>query len=133
MPPSAPTFPTITPTAAPTVFLKNKKDSENEALTASRLLDPVPESPTELTMELIQQVNTDPSVLTLNPALLELFKPAPWLLPKRYPGLPYSNLSSRDLAVVAAARAKPKGKYQKAISVAFFSKGMIRMLENCGK
>jgi hypothetical protein len=82
-------------------------------------------------MELIQQVNTDSTVLTNNPGLLTLFTPVPWLLPKRYSGLPYSNLSSRDLSVVAAARAKPKGSYSKAISVAFFSKGMIRMLENC--
>ncbi|KAH7625057.1 hypothetical protein NADE_002275 [Nannochloris sp. 'desiccata'] len=127
--PSTPTFPTTTP--APALTVLDNTDSENEALTAARLLVSVPETPAELTMELIQQVNSDPSVLTLNPALLELFKPTPWLLPKRYPGLPYSNLSSRDLAVVAAARAQPKGEYQKAISVAFFSKGMIRMLQNC--
>lgn len=129
--PSTPTFPTTTP--APALTVLDNTDSENEALTAARLLVSVPETPAELTMELIQQVNSDPSVLTLNPALLELFKPTPWLLPKRYPGLPYSNLSSRDLAVVAAARAQPKGEYQKAISVAFFSKGMIRMLQNCSK
>jgi hypothetical protein len=128
---SAPNFPT---TAATTTLLTvGREDVEREALAAARLLVPVPKHPTDLTMELIQQVNTDPSVLTLNPALLELFKPTPWLLPKRYPGLPYSNLSSRDLALVADARAKPKGEYPKAISVAFFSKGMIRMLQNCSK
>jgi hypothetical protein len=129
MPSSSPTWNTSA-FASPS-FLKKEGD---KAPTTWHLLEPVQtEVPTELTIELIEQVNTDPSVLTQHPALLELFLPLPWLLPKRYPGLPYSNLSSRDLAVVAAARAKPKGGYSKAISVAFFSKGMIRMLQNCGK
>jgi hypothetical protein len=79
-------------------------------------------------MELIQLVNTDPSVLTEH--LLEFFAATPWLLPKSYAGLPYSNLTSRDLAVVAAARSKPKGSYSRAITCVFFSKGMVRMLQN---
>ena len=108
--------------------MKNYPNEED--LRASTLVVSISDTPTELSIELIERINRDPTLLTQNPALLDLFKPVPWLLPKRYPGLPYSNLSSRDLAVVAAARAQPKGPYEKAISVAFFSKGMMRMLQN---
>ena len=86
-----------------------------------------------LTLELIRAVHDNPGLLHKEPSLEKTFEAAPWLLPTRYPGFYYARMSNRDLAEVAALRSKPKGKYERTITVAFFSRGMIRMLQNCSK
>lgn len=52
----------------------------------------------------------------------------PWLLPPRTPCLPYTDMT--NLLELAEHRAKPKGRYKKAVSVAFFSANLAEMTQN---
>lgn len=58
------------------------------------------------------------------------FEAVPWLLPPRHPELPYSDVHNLD--ALAALRSQHKGGYN-TITVAFFSRGMVDLLQNCSK
>lgn len=45
-----------------------------------------------------------------NATVLVAFLPVPWLLPPRWPGLPYSGLHS-DLDALLAVQSRPAGRY----------------------
>lgn len=53
---------------------------------------------------------------------------APWLLPPRASCLPYYDLT--DLIKLAEHRSLPKGRFDKAISVIFFSANMAEVTQN---
>ena len=73
-------------------------------------------------------LQADPTLPGREPALLDEFEAAPWLLPPRTKALKYAGVTS--LEQLLPLRAAPQGKYEKAVTLLTFTRSYAAITQN---